>query len=236
MPQPFFRFKQFTVRQDRCALKVGTDGVLLGAWTDYGGETQILDIGTGTGLLALIAAQRAPEASITALELDADAAAQAADNAAAGPWPQRITVHHADARQWQGHQQFGLIICNPPFYRGHGHPRDLRLAAAKHETTLDLPELFGAMQRLGTPGLRASLVVPFHRVQSVLLAAGEIGLRPARMCAVHFVEHKPPKRALLELRRNWQGDAVEEALCVHRTDGSFCPRYRALLHDLELHF
>ncbi len=236
MPQPFFRFKQFTVRQDRCALKVGTDGVLLGAWTDHGGTEQILDIGTGTGLLALIAAQRSPGAAITGLEMDADAAAQAAENAAASPWPQRITVHHADARQWQSDQRFGLIICNPPFYDGHIRSRDPRLAAAKHEATLSLPELFRAMDRLGAPGFRASLVLPQYRLQSVLQAATAIGLRPARTCTVRFLPHKPPKRALLELRHNWQGSAVEEELCVQLTDGGFSPQYRALLQDLELHF
>jgi tRNA1Val (adenine37-N6)-methyltransferase len=99
VPNPQFAFKQFRVQQDRCALKVGTDGVVLGAWANVEEAKRILDIGTGTGLLALMAAQRAPGARIDAVEIDEAAAEQAAENVAASPWADRVRVHRMDVRR-----------------------------------------------------------------------------------------------------------------------------------------
>ena len=119
MPKPEFRFKRFTIRQDRCALKVGTDGVLFGAWANYEGARRILDIGTGTGVLALIAAQRNNEASIDAVEIDDASAEQAAENVAASPWSDRVRVHRMDVRRMKAGEPYDLIICNPPCDPAH---------------------------------------------------------------------------------------------------------------------
>ncbi|RMG65963.1 MAG: methyltransferase domain-containing protein, partial [Bacteroidetes bacterium] len=97
-----FRFRQFSVHQDRCAMKVGTDGVMLGAWAPLTDCRRVLDLGTGTGLLALMLAQRAPEMEIEAIEIDPAAAAQATENVAASPWGDRIHVSAGDARDWAG--------------------------------------------------------------------------------------------------------------------------------------
>ena len=115
MPNPFFSFKQFTVYHDRCAMKVGTDGVLLGAWTDLSHSHRILDIGTGTGLIALMMAQRSPEAQITAIDLDAEAVSQARDNIQHSPWKDRIEALLQDVCTYSIDKKFDTIVSNPPY-------------------------------------------------------------------------------------------------------------------------
>ncbi|MBK7085158.1 MAG: methyltransferase [Flavobacteriales bacterium] len=149
MPKAEFRFKQFTVRQERCSMKVSTDGVLFGAWVDYAGATRILDIGTGTGLLALISAQRNAQARIDALEIDDDAAAQAAENMAASPWADRVRVHRADARRVHAGDPYDLILCNPPYYSGYSTSPDARIGLAKHSGELTFPQLIAAVEKRG---------------------------------------------------------------------------------------
>lgn len=119
LPRNGFTFKQFFVAHDRCAMKVGTDGILLGAWAPIAQVKHVLDIGTGSGLLALMLAQRTGElVALDAVELDEDAADQARENAAASPWSTRIQVHQADIQQWQPPQtrRYELIVSNPPFF------------------------------------------------------------------------------------------------------------------------
>ncbi len=115
MSNPFFSFKQFTVYHDRCAMKVGTDGVLLGAWTDLSASRHILDIGTGTGLIALMMAQRSPEAQITAIDLDAEAVSQARDNIQHSPWKDRIEALLQDVCTYSIDKKFDTIVSNPPY-------------------------------------------------------------------------------------------------------------------------
>ena len=115
MPNPYFSFKQFTVYHDRCAMKVGTDGVLLGAWTDVSGARDILDIGTGTGLIALMLAQRS-EAHIMAVDIDEDAVKQAKENVEKSPWPGRIEVERHDICCFNSDIRYDVIVSNPPYF------------------------------------------------------------------------------------------------------------------------
>lgn len=115
MPNPYFSFKQFTVYHDRCAMKVGTDGVLLGAWADVVSARNILDIGTGTGLISLMMAQRC-NARIRAVDIDADAVEQARGNVAASPWQDRIEVELQDICHFTSETLFDVIVSNPPYF------------------------------------------------------------------------------------------------------------------------
>ena len=118
-----FRFKQFYVDDDRCAMKVGTDGVLLGCWcptphlTFDIGHLRILDIGTGSGLIALMLAQRCTDAHIDAIDIDAEAAAQAAENFASSPWSERLHAHHCSLQEWRPEEKYHLIVSNPPYFQ-----------------------------------------------------------------------------------------------------------------------
>lgn len=135
-----FTFKQFFVAHDRCAMKVGTDGILLGAWAPVAGVKRITDIGTGSGLLALMLAQRTDEnVIIDAVELDVDAAQQAQENIAQSPWMHRVNVHTEDVQQWVPRQtvRFDLIISNPPYYEQGVECATPQREQARYTTTLD---------------------------------------------------------------------------------------------------
>lgn len=236
MPNPWFRFKQFTVQQDQCAMKVSTDGVLLGAWACHGAPRKVLDIGTGTGLLALIAAQRCPDAMVHAVELDPLAAEQARENAATSPWADRIQVHHADIRQWPQDLSYDLVLCNPPFYRGHRASRNARLATAKHEDLLDLGLLLRCIAGCCAPHGRACLIFPADRWEELRGTAADHHLVQSRLCAVRHVGGQAAKRVLVEFTPAPAETTVTTELSVQEQDGAFTPEYRTLLRDLELHF
>ena len=138
MPNPYFQFKRFTVYHDRCAMKVGTDGVLLGAWTDVSSSQQILDIGTGTGLIALMLAQRNVTAHITAIDIDEEAIEQAQGNIAASPWKNRIEVMKQDFCQYSANRLFDTIVSNPPYFNQSLKGPDSQRNTARHTDSLEL--------------------------------------------------------------------------------------------------
>lgn len=213
-------------------MKVSTDGVLFGAWVRHAGARRILDIGTGTGLLALIAAQRNGEAHVDAVEIDDQAAAQAAENVAASPWAQRIRVYCMDVRRLQVSEPHDLVVCNPPYYAGYSGPDDARVGVAKHSGELRFAELLRVMESALAPDGRAALIIPLSREGELLTEAAAQGLYPQRRCLVRYVPHRPPKRVMLELGRH-EGPVVQEELTVEAS-GPFdlSPEYRALIADL----
>ena len=234
MPNSYFRFKQFTIKQDCCALKVGTDGMLIGGWTNYVPAERILDIGTGTGVLALIAAQRNPSASIDAVEIDPDSAEQAQANAAASPWADRVTIHQGDVRQWEHVGRYDLVLCNPPFYKGHHPSHDARKAIAKHDLSLPFTDLIAAMDDRCAEQGRISLILPFDRLAEVITLATSHRFNLKRQCLVSYTANKAPKRVLVEFSRKLDQEVEQSELVVELTPGKYSPEYRALISDLKL--
>lgn len=234
MPQPVFHFKQFSIQQDRCALKVGTDGVALGAWADVADARRILDIGTGTGLLALIAAQRNGLAHIDAVELDGPSAEQAVENISASPWADRIRVHHMDVRRMCIAEPYDLVICNPPFYAGEMGSPDPRMGVAKHAEGLTFTELSKVIGQVLAPEGRLAVISPVNREEDLLSAMGRIGLEPVRRCLVLYLEQRPPKRVLIELAHEGTPKTPQEELVVEHTPGRMTAAYAHLMRDLLL--
>lgn len=231
-----FRFKQFRILHHRSTLKVGTDAVLLGAWADVAGATRILDIGTGCGVLALIGAQRSPTAQVHGVEVDDASAEEAAENAAASPWPGRIRIHRMDVRKLRTSERFDHIISNPPFYAGEEPSPDARKSVAKHGAGLNLEELVKVIDTLLADDGKASLIVPMNRSEELAGMAVAAGLVLSRRTAVHYVAQRPAKRALLEFRRG-SGPVVDDDLVVEHTGTKdYTPHYRALVSELLLNF
>lgn len=201
MPNPYFSFKQFTIRHDRCAMKVGTDGVLLGAWTDLSHSHHILDIGTGTGLIALMLAQRCPEARITAIDIDRDAIGQAKENIQASPWKDRVKAELQDVCTYQEEGLFDTIVSNPPYFIDSLKCPDQQRNTARHADTLDAGRLLLKVSELLIHDGRFSIILPAEQAEELLSSAASLGLYPSRQTWVITRPGLSPKRILLELRK-----------------------------------
>ena len=206
-----FRFRQFELRQDRCAMKVGTDGTLLGAWALMPGEAsgRVLDIGTGTGLIALMMAQRYPEAEVTAIDIDAGAVSQAQENVAASPFARRVTVMEMALQQMgessrvadQPSSRYDALVCNPPFFVNSLVCPDARRTAARHASSLPLTDLTAAASVLLSDGGELSVILPADLHSSMDAAAALSGLFAHRVCRFFTSVRKPAKRVLLAYGR-----------------------------------
>ena len=188
-----FQFKQFAIQQDQCAMKVGTDGVLLGAWA-LGGK-KILDIGTGTGVVALMMAQRFPEAQITALDIDTNAVQQAKDNVKISPFKNQIQVLQEAVQIHEG--EYDAIVSNPPFFIDSLPAPNEQRNIARHSDTLSYAELMQASYRLLKDNGELSVVVPFDYKKRMEDEAIFVGFFPHKILGVRTVEKRPAKRYLL---------------------------------------
>jgi tRNA1Val (adenine37-N6)-methyltransferase len=202
MASPFFRFKQFTVWHDRCAMKVGTDGVLLGAWCPIQIENpsntfNILDIGTGSGLIALMLAQRAPYARITAIDIDQKAVEQAQYNFSISPWKERLECHLSALQQVEGEELFDLIVSNPPYFQDSLKNPDNQRAMARHTDTLSYSELLAHSARLLTHNGTLALVLPIEAEQQIITIAQTHKLYPTHITHVYPKPGKAAKRLLI---------------------------------------
>ncbi len=199
-----FRFKHFTLYQDLCAMKVGTDGVLLGAWA-RGGQ-HVLDVGTGTGLIALMMAQRFPDSVITAVDIDEGAVLQARQNVESVHCEERILVSRCSVqdmgRKPSYHGTFNAIVSNPPFFIGSLRAPDPQRSMARHAETLPYGDLMEAAWYLLSDDGELSVVVPFDYCQRMEDEATFRGFFLSRMCAVSTVEGKKAKRYLLAFRKH----------------------------------
>ena len=168
MTKSSFKFKQFTIFHDKCAMKVGTDGVLLGAWAPADGAERILDVGTGTGLIALQLAQRNPHARITAIEIDATAAGQAAENVSRSLWTDRVEVVCRDFRDYQPENRFDLIVSNPPYFIDALKCPDEQRCTARHAGNLNYDLLFRRSASLLKEQGVVSIIIPAEAEKTVV--------------------------------------------------------------------
>lgn len=198
MANSFFQFKQFTIWQDKCAMKVGTDGVLLGAWAETAGVKNILDVGTGTGLVSLMLAQRC-DARILALEIDKQAVLQASENVGQSPWKDRIEVICEDFRFYKNKFKFDLIVSNPPYFSGSLKSPYPQRNLARHRGELTFKEfIMQAAELLDKQG-HVSLIVPATCRNEIREAAALSRLYACKITEVCTRPGIPPKRILIDL-------------------------------------
>ena len=200
-----FRFKQFSVRQEVSAMKVGTDGVLLGAWATVSPEDRLaLDVGTGTGVIALMLAQRSAGLEIIGIDIDEAAAGEAASNFAASPWASHLAARPVSLQtfisEWE-QQPFDLIVSNPPFFSASLKAPDAQRRTARHNDTLPLVELLAAARRLLSPSGRLSVIYPPEEARAFVMESESAGLYLSRLTRVISVAGQPPKRHLMEFSR-----------------------------------
>ena len=230
MANDYFQFRRFTVYQGRCAMKVGTDGTLLGAWA-RGGKS-VLDIGTGTGLLALMMAQRFPAASVVGVDIDREAVKQAMENVAASPFAERISIMESDIKAFDA-TPFEAIICNPPYFVDSFECPDEQRTLARHASALTYGELMAAAQRLLTDGGELSLVIPFDCKGRLEQEAALSGFFKVRECAVKTTPRKQPRRYLLAFRKHPCELELSEGI-IEMRPGIRSPWYQELTKDFYL--
>ena len=213
MSNPYFQFKQFTVWHDQCAMKVGTDGVLLGAWTSVQNAHKILDVGTGTGLVALMLAQRSlPDADIVALEIDETAAGQARENVTRSPWKERVEVVQTDFRSYQSSDKFDVVVSNPPYFVDSLECPDRQRNAARHNDSLTYEELLEGVAGLLAEDGTFTIVIPVDVADRVKMIAAVKNLYAVRQLNVITKPGGVPKRTLITFTFSNQECVVEELL------------------------
>ncbi len=229
-----FRFRHFEVRHDRCAMKVGTDGVLLGAWCGVDGVRTALDVGTGSGLIALMLCQRNAGLHAVGVEIDGMAAEQAAENFHGSPFAARLRAVQADfcTFDWGG-TRFDLIVSNPPFYTQRVSSPDAQREQARRDDALPLSTCLARAAGLLNPGGRLSLILPAGRVAEAVGEAAACGLFLRRRCDVCPKEGKPVIRTLLEFG-DMTDDSVFESLTIHEAGGRYSAAFAVLTQDFYL--
>ncbi len=223
--------KQFTLHHDCCLMKVGTDGILLGAWADGQGAKRVLDIGTGCGLVALMLAQRYPQVQVNAVELDEASATQAAENVAGSPFAGRVVVVQDAIQAFAKRvgERYELMVSNPPFFKA-GVARDM----ARHTSTLSHADLLDCVENLLAESGKFCVILPVKEGEEFIELALEYGLFLCKRMAVWAKSSKSVERLLLAFGFVDEVEVVEEELVVYEESGGYTAAYVGLTGDFYL--
>ncbi len=234
MGSPTFQFKQFTIAHDRCAMKVGTDGVLVGAWAELPATGKVLDIGTGSGLIALMAAQRSPGIQVTGIDIVGEAVEQARENVAASPFQSRVEVRLQSLQELAAtSERFDAIVCNPPFFEESLLPPEANRSLARHVQSLSFESLVTGTATLLREDGSFSTILPmsaFDRFRQLCVIQG---LFLKRYRTVQGTARKAPKRVLATFCRQMCSWEEENPLILNDKGGRSCD-YAALTGDFYL--
>lgn len=225
-----FDCRLFSIDDRGCGMKICSDSILLGAWflPPYSSAARVLDVGAGSGILSLMAAQVCPQAQVCGVEIDADAAAAARANFAASAWSTRLEMTEGDFMQTNFEEPFDLIISNPPYFTNGAVSPDSSRAGARHAAGLGFREVLARGARLLAPGGRLGLVSPSDAESEILFAATVAGLRLWRICRVRTSPRKPSTRILWDFGLT-DGPVLAETLEMRNADGCPSEAYAALV-------
>lgn len=231
-----FHFKQFSVRHDRSGMKVGTDGVLLGAWVHVQNAKSILDIGTGTGVIALMLAQRTePNITIDAIEIDGDAIEDASENFSSSPWKNRLTLHHKRIQEFNTSEKFDLIVSNPPYFIDSFKPPDDQRVIARHTESLSFPELLKVTEKLLSDKGKLNVVLPYTEGLQFIDMVEKNGFYCSRKWSFRTRKEKAIERFLLEFSRI-KTDLDENEILLYNSNENWSEKYQKLTRDFYLKF
>ena len=236
MPNPYFRFKKFTVFHDRCAMKVGTDGVLLGVWANISNTQEILDIGTGTSLIALMLAQRS-NAQIDAVEIDLEAYNQARENIKNSPWSNRIQLYHNSIQNYAINcsKRYNLLISNPPFFTNASKAAIKARTIARHSDYLEQIDLLQIAEKLLCEDGRLAIIYPTEQAKTFQEKAETFGFYCQRKLYVKSTLKSPIKRILLEIGKN-QLDYQESTLVIETARHIYSAEFVNLIKNFYLKY
>ncbi len=234
MRNTHFQFKQFALLQDKAAMKLGTDSVLLGCFTQVGEAEYILDIGTGTGILALMMAQKS-NAQIDAIEIDEEAFKQAEQNAKESPWHDRIRIHHSAIQNFQSSQKYDIIISNPPYYRNAKNMgiEDEKRALARHDKDLPFEDLCIEAYRLMKEEALFWLILPQKEGLEFIQIAKQHNLHLDQLILVKPKPEKDVNRLILALGKSNRSH-TETRFTIYQSDGTARTEYVNLTKDFYL--
>lgn len=213
-----FKFKQFSIEGSESGMPVSTDGVMLGAWIESPQDATILDIGTGTGLLTLMCAQRFNQAQITAVDIEVTAIEAAKQNFAHSPWQERLSTFHSDVLSFCPSHLFQRIICNPPYFKNGEQAKQSQRAIARHTDSLQHDALLKRCAQLLEEDGKANFVLPIAEGEAFIEFALQQGWYLSRLCRVQPSKRKPVHRLLFELTKQ-PCDTQESHLIIHSSDG-----------------
>ncbi len=234
MSNPYFKFRQFTVFHDKCAMKVGADGVTLGAWADVSDVKSVLDIGCGSGLIALMIAQRS-EAGITAIDIDGQSIEQTKENTGNSPWSERIKTVHASLQQFAANSDvlFDLIVCNPPYFNNSLKSPSESRTMARHTDTLSYTDLITNAGKILAENGRFCLILPVNE-GNIFCRMAENGKLYCRKRVEVFPNYeKPVRRLLLEFVKQ-KTECKFEKIVIEKERNNYTPEYTELVKTFYL--
>ncbi len=236
MANNYFNFKKFTIYQDKSAFKVGTDGVMLGAYTDVNGINRILDIGSGTGLISIMLAQRC-EAEIVAIEPDNESYIQACENVSLCNWHERITVEHTNLQNYSPVSgKFDLIVTNPPYFSDSLRNPDLRKSFTRHNDSLTSDEILEGVIKLLADEGRFQLILPYVEGNVFIAEAHKFGLYCINILKIKPLASSEIRRLILTFRRNQIKPAESFLTIEHGRRHEFTEEYINLTKEFYLKF
>lgn len=232
-----FQFKQFFLEQDRCAMKIGTDGVLLGAWTPIDNNPfSVLDIGTGTGIIALMLSQRSNAQQIDALEIDGEAYEQAVDNFENSPWSDRLFCFHAGLDEFveEPEDEYDLIVSNPPFYTEDYKTENEQRDLARFADAMPFEDLVEAADLLLSENGILAVIIPYKEENKFIALAKEYELYPIKITRVKGTPTTEIKRSLLAFSRNENTSIFTDELIIETARHIYTPEYIELTKSFYL--
>ncbi len=229
-----FCFKEFAINQDQCAMKVGVEAVAFGAWCHVNEASRALDIGSGTGILSLMLAQRNDSVNVLGIEISQRASEQANENFQRSPWSKRLRCENLDFLDFVPDELYDLIVSNPPFFKAGIKSVSLERSAARFEENLPLNELVSRASSFLKPKGKCCFMLPLDRRDELVQLAELVGLYPERLTEVQSTANKPPARLFSQFGRACGANCIQDVLQIYASESKYTDSFRNLTEAFYL--